>query len=333
MNDAGLAASATETQATSRAAVLMPALVDGAFDYLVPEGTPEGAIVEAKLAGRSLVGVVWSVQFTSESAASAVVPPPTGGRLGGGRNEATLAPITPPPQPSPCGGESHPAASLAKEIPLSKLKPITRVIEQVPPLKSEYRDWLDWVSEFTLAPKGAVLALCGLAHAAKAPKKRHAAQAFEVHLPTLTDDQKVVADAIIASMDKNYVGEMNANGRTPNPPMLLDGVTGSGKTETYFHAIAKAVDNSGQVLVLLPEISLTHQWLERFEKTFGTKPVMWHSRMTPVAKARAWHAVATGEVQVVVGARSALFLPFKHLSLIIVDEEHEASSTREDGVR
>jgi len=115
-------------------------------------------------------------------------------------------------------------------------------------------------------------------------------------------------------------------------PILLDGVTGSGKTEVYFYAIAEAVARGQQVLVLLPEIALTHQWFARFEQTFGAQPTAWHSRMTPVAKARAWQAVARGAAPVVVGARSALFLPFKNLGLIIVDEEHDPSYKQEDGV-
>ena len=112
---------------------------------------------------------------------------------------------------------------------------------------------------------------------------------------------------------------------------LLEGVTGSGKTEVYFEAIAAALRAGGQVLVLLPEIVLTAQWLDRFEARFGALPVEWHSDIRPGERRRAWRAVAEGAASVVVGARSALFLPFPELGLIVVDEEHDASFKQEDG--
>ncbi|MES2172764.1 MAG: primosomal protein N' [Pseudomonadota bacterium] len=115
-------------------------------------------------------------------------------------------------------------------------------------------------------------------------------------------------------------------------PFLLDGVTGSGKTEVYFEAIAAAIRADRQVLVLLPEIALTEPFLERFEKRFGTIPVNWHSGLRQSERRRAWRAIATGQAQVVVGARSALFLPYPNLGLIVVDEAHEASFKQEDGV-
>ena len=116
------------------------------------------------------------------------------------------------------------------------------------------------------------------------------------------------------------------------PVSLLDGVTGSGKTEIYFEAMAKCFDDGKQVLVLLPEIALTSGFLERFENRFGTKPAQWHSDITPKTRERIWRQVATGEIKVVVGARSALYLPFCNLGLIIVDEEHEAAFKQEDRV-
>ena len=116
-------------------------------------------------------------------------------------------------------------------------------------------------------------------------------------------------------------------------PFLLDGVTGSGKTETYFEPVAEALRMGRQVLVLLPEIALTENFLHRFEERFGTVPVLWHSSLKSTERRRAWRAVASGEAQVVVGARSALFLPFARLGLIVVDEAHETSFKQEDGVR
>ena len=113
---------------------------------------------------------------------------------------------------------------------------------------------------------------------------------------------------------------------------LLDGVTGSGKTEVYFEAIAEIIRNGRQALVLLPEIALTAQFLDRFAARFGVRPAEWHSELSPRKRARTWAAVAAGEVNVVVGARSALFLPYADLGLIVVDEEHDAVYKQEDGV-
>lgn len=116
-------------------------------------------------------------------------------------------------------------------------------------------------------------------------------------------------------------------------PMVLDGVTGSGKTETYFEAVAEALKCGKQVLVLLPEIALTQPFLQRFEARFGVEPATWHSGMKQSQRRRTWRGVAEGQVQVVAGARSALFLPFANPGLIVVDEAHEISFKQEDGVR
>jgi primosomal protein N' (replication factor Y) len=115
-------------------------------------------------------------------------------------------------------------------------------------------------------------------------------------------------------------------------PILLDGVTGSGKTEVYFEAVAEAIRQGRQTLVLLPEIALTEPFLKRFAERFGCAPVAWHSDLRQSQRRRAWRAIASGEALVTVGARSALFLPYRDLGLIVVDEAHEASFKQEDGV-
>ncbi len=112
---------------------------------------------------------------------------------------------------------------------------------------------------------------------------------------------------------------------------LLDGVTGSGKTEVYFEGVAENIRKKRQTLILMPEIALTAQFLDRFVERFGTKPAEWHSQLSPRTRARTWAAVAANEVSVVVGARSALFLPYADLGLIIVDEEHDPAYKQEDG--
>src|SRR5450631_4278575 len=113
---------------------------------------------------------------------------------------------------------------------------------------------------------------------------------------------------------------------------LLEGVTGSGKTEVYFEAVAAALEAGRQSLVLMPEIALTAQFLDRFAARFGARPAEWHSGIGARKRSRLWNAVAQGGVKVVIGARSALFLPYKDLAAIIVDEEHETAYKQEDGV-
>ena len=112
---------------------------------------------------------------------------------------------------------------------------------------------------------------------------------------------------------------------------LLDGVTGSGKTEVYFEAIAEIIRRGKQTLILMPEIALTGQFLDRFAQRFGVRPLEWHSELTPRTRARNWAAIAAGEAPVVVGARSALFLPYADLGLIIVDEEHDQAYKQDEG--
>ncbi len=113
---------------------------------------------------------------------------------------------------------------------------------------------------------------------------------------------------------------------------LLDGVTGSGKTEVYFEAVAKALEQDTQVLILVPEISLTAQWLRRFQSRFGVRPACWHSGLTVKERTDTWKAISEGRVKVVVGARSALFLPYTKLGLIVIDESHDHSYKQEDAV-
>lgn len=112
---------------------------------------------------------------------------------------------------------------------------------------------------------------------------------------------------------------------------LLDGVTGSGKTEVYFEAVAEIIRRGKQALILMPEIALTGQFLDRFAQRFGVRPLEWHSELSPRTRARNWAAVAAGEARVVVGARSALFLPYADLGLIVVDEEHDQAYKQSDG--
>lgn len=140
--------------------------------------------------------------------------------------------------------------------------------------------------------------------------------------PDLSTDQQAAADIFVTSVsDEKFA------------PFLLDGVTGSGKTEVYFEAVAEALNRGRQVLVLLPEIALTENFLRRFEHRFGVPPILWHSSLKSSERRRAWRSIVLGAAQVIVGARSALFLPYANLGLVVVDEAHEISFKQDDGVR
>jgi primosomal protein N' (replication factor Y) len=192
-----------------------------------------------------------------------------------------------------------------------------------PPMPEVQRQFIEWVAKYTMSDAGMVLKMClsncGLD---KSPVRAKAAPCQIREVPpnslTFSEQQNSAADALIkiVAADKFQT-------------VLLDGVTGSGKTEVYFEAIAKALQQDKQILVLLPEISLSVQFLERFERRFGLLPALWHSKITPTQKHRTWKGVAKGETRVVVGARSALFLPYQNLGCIIVDEEHDASYKQE----
>jgi primosomal protein N' (replication factor Y) (superfamily II helicase) len=253
-------------------------------------------------------------------------------------------------------------------------------------LKPELRRFVDWVSEYTLAPRGMILRMAlrmgehlgparervGVRLAGPPPQRHTAARARVLRLladgmargksdaakeagvspgvidglidegtletlvlppepvarapdpdyqqPEFSDAQRAAADALRATVAG---GGYSAS--------LIDGVTGSGKTEVYFEAIAENIRRKRQTLILMPEIALTGQFLDRFAQRFGVRPAEWHSQLAPRLRARTWTAVADGEVSVVVGARSALFLPYADLGLIVVDEEHDPAYKQDDG--
>jgi primosomal protein N' (replication factor Y) (superfamily II helicase) len=136
----------------------------------------------------------------------------------------------------------------------------------------------------------------------------------------LTPEQAKVANELVANNSDGFVVS------------LLDGVTGSGKTEVYFEAIAAALARGRQALVLMPEIALTSQFIARCEERFGARPAEWHSGVPAPMRGRVWRAVAENKAKLVVGARSALFLPFPDLGLIVVDEEHDQGYKQEERV-
>ncbi|MBR6663904.1 MAG: DEAD/DEAH box helicase family protein, partial [Alphaproteobacteria bacterium] len=151
-------------------------------------------------------------------------------------------------------------------------------------------------------------------------KKQFLEPDVEFQKVKLTSEQQQAADDLCRKIGNGFRAT------------LLNGVTGSGKTEVYFEAVAEAIRQKKQVLIMVPEIGLTSQWLGRFEKRFGVKPAKWHSALGGRERIDTWKAVAEGEARVVVGARYALFLPYADLGLIVVDESHDQSFKQEDVV-
>jgi len=206
-----------------------------------------------------------------------------------------------------------------------KAKPVAEVLDFAP-LPENLMRFIDWVGAYTLAKRGDVLALGLKEGLLVAPPKR--AKRFEfgnanpdLPGPILSPAQDAAAAALREEVAAQKFGVT-----------LLDGVTGSGKTEVYLEAVAQALRAGTQALVLLPEIALSIQFLERFAARFGARPAVWHSELTPAQRRETYRAVAEGRADVVVGARSSLFLPFPKLGLIVVDEEHENAFKQEDGV-
>lgn len=324
----------------ARVAVMLPLPFQGALDYLVPDDftvTP-GDFVRVPLGGRHVIGVVWDSEGDHQVAVEKL--------------KAVLARLDVPPMPESLRrfiswvaayNMAGPGAVLrmAMNVPEVFEPAPTRTAyvrggpwpERMTPSRNHLREILiddqprsvRALMELALVGEGTVRglikegALLPVEIAADMPFER---PDFETDGPDLSTDQRAAADEMAAAVRQGGY-------RT----FLLEGVTGSGKTEVYFEAIIEALrDPQAQILVLLPEIALTSQWLDRFHARFGAAPVEWHSDLSQSQRRRAWMAVASGEARVVVGARSALFLPFANLKLLIIDEEHDAAFKQEEGV-
>jgi primosomal protein N' (replication factor Y) len=189
-------------------------------------------------------------------------------------------------------------------------------------LSKKLINFINWVASYNLASKGMLLKMVlGVnKHFDNEVKKRDQTQYLGKEID-LRMEQKKAYEFILkcCQEDKHKV-------------VVLDGVTGSGKTEVYLKVSQHVFEQNGQVLILLPEIVLTTQLVQRFEERLGFKPIVWHSNISTKMKKSYWQEVSTGEAKLVVGARSALFLPFKNLKMVIVDEEHDQSYKQEEGV-
>ncbi len=326
---------------SSRARVLILNAALGPLDYRVPAGMTvgPGSIVVAPLGPRQLLGVVWEAERM-----------PSDAEVGDNRLRNLLAVADVPPLGAPLRRLVEwtadyylaPTASVLRMTlaSTSALEGARTAVEYrstgvVPPRLTPQREQaLERIGE----RQGLIRELATLAEVSDAVirglVKVGAIEAVEVsidvpypvpdpayHEPVLSTDQRAAADALVAGVAEHAFH-----------PTLLDGVTGSGKTEVYFEAVAQAIRDGRQTIVLLPEIALTEPFLKRFHQRFGCEPVAWHSGLRSTQRRRAWRAIASGEALVTVGARSALFLPYRDLGLIVVDEAHETSFKQEEGV-
>jgi primosomal protein N' (replication factor Y) (superfamily II helicase) len=326
-----------------RARVLLPLPLAGAYDYRIDPaaGLKPGDFVHVPLGRRSLAGVIWDGapaadlpearlkqvgarcdvppmpeemrRFIDWVSAYTMAPPGAVLRMAMSVPDALEA-------PRPVVAARLAAAAPDPADPLIKVTPSRRrVLETMrghPPQP---------VAEIARAAgvgpavvRGMVdLGWVELIETASPPGDGAAAA---LAAPVLSPDQDAAARALVGKLTEGF------------SVTLLDGVTGSGKTEVYFEAIAANLGAGRQSLVLLPEIALSAQWFDRYARRFGAAPAVWHSEIGAAQRRRTWREIADGTAKVIVGARSALFLPFAQLGLIVVDEEHEAAFKQEDGV-
>lgn len=321
------------------AEVLLPVAVDIAYSYFAPPALrlSPGDCVEVPLGTRKCFGVVWSV-----AAASGAEP---------GNLKSVIAKYDRPPLDETLRAFVDWVARWTLAPRGMALRLATRAVEEAAPETPRigYRLAGPPPERMTAARARVIAAAEGGLTFPKGELAKAAACSAGV-VDALVDEGTLEAMAlppepVAAALDPGFApapleAEQSAAAQALASaveqggyrPFLLEGVTGSGKTEVYFEAVAQALRAGGQALVLMPEIALTAQFLERFSARFGAKPAEWHSGVSERKRARVWRGVALGDVRVVAGARSALFLPFENLRLIVVDEEHEAAYKQEDGV-
>ncbi len=312
----------------------------GALDYLLPDGTLPGTVVEAPLGPRRVPGVLWDdavfeTRPVDEAKLRAAVPlnlPPLPGplrKLLGFVADYYLAPpaavlrmalpqaafvAAPKPAPLFALGEIPETKHAGRRALLQRLEAV-RDLGAAPLAVWAAAAESTPTALRTLVKQGVFLAV--EAGDEEKPPFRPALPDG----PVLSAGQKQAADALVEAVRARSF-----------QPFLLDGVTGAGKTEVYLEAVAEAIAEDGQALVLLPEIALTEAWLQRFQTRFGFQPTVWHSGLTPAARRDAFRAIVSGEAAVVVGARSALFLGLPKLRLIVVDEAHDQAFKQEESV-
>ncbi|MFK7867649.1 MAG: primosomal protein N' [Roseobacter sp.] len=328
-----------EFQTGDLIAVLTTQPLGRTLDYRAPEGgCMVGAFVEVPLGPRKVIGVVWGAgqgdydPARIKRASRVLDAAPMRDELRSFIERAAEYTLTPLPAMlrlatrAPGLGDPPAMRKVYRRGPKDPDR-ITAARERVLAALADYGDLAFTLRELAEAAGVGTSVVKGLvAQHAVLEEDTPRDQPFARLDPSrdgkaLTNDQAEAARALAASVARETYGTT-----------LLRGVTGSGKTEVYLEAVAAAVRAGRQALVLLPEIALTAGFLARVEERFGARPAEWHSGVTMTERRRIWRMVSEGGVQLVIGARSALFLPFQNLGLIVVDEEHDTSYKQEDGV-
>ena len=203
-----------------------------------------------------------------------------------------------------------------------KIKKITKKL-RISSVKKNIIKFLNWFSEYNIVPKGMALKLLLLSSNAV---EKLSEEKYEKYLAKIKDHSFELSEEQKKSLKS--MNNLNEKFRVH----VLQGTTGSGKTIVYFEALKKIINKGFQGLILLPEIGLTGQFEQKFYEFFGFMPAVWHSGITKKKKEIIWSGVNEGKIKVIIGARSSLFLPFKKLGIIIVDEEHDQSYKQDEGI-
>ncbi|MSP94449.1 MAG: primosomal protein N' [Alphaproteobacteria bacterium] len=320
----------------SRVAVLLPLPLPGPYDYALSPGTAakRGTLVRAPLGGRELIGVVWDKGEGAVESAKLRVAEPLGHCLPAALCDFIdwVARYTLNPPGAVLAQALRVKGAFDPEMP----RRAYALSSATPPKATAARARVLALLADGLARTAADIAESASVGAGVVKGLAETGALREVLLPEFerAPAPDPAFDAVRLSPDQLRASEhmRDAVKKREFQVALLDGVTGSGKTEAYFEAVAEALTQGAQALILLPEIALTVQFLDRFAVRFGCRPLEWHSDLSMRERKRVYRAAMSGNARVIVGARSALFLPFAKLGLIVVDEEHEQAYKQEEGV-
>ncbi len=318
--------------------ILLPKPFDIPFEYAVPEGMmlAVGDVVKVPFGNQKSYGVVWSFQSqqlenkkikTVLEKSDAPTLPENTLKFIHWVADYTLAPI---------GSVLAQVISVdaALELPAPKIGYVLgeAANTKITAKRQQVVDALEKVNKPLRVQEIALRA--GVSDAVvRAMAQKELLLAKEIVEEAISDIHHETKQVDLSSEQQAAVDALRKNVQANNySATVLDGITGSGKTEVYFHAIVKAMEMGKQALILLPEINLTSQLIQRFYEHFGFLPTSWHSGLTPAQRRDNWRDIASGKARLIIGARSALFMPFPDLGLVIVDEEHESAFKQEDGV-
>lgn len=318
-------------------AVMVGVAVEGPYSYRIPPGmaVSRGSIVSVPLGPRLIQGVVWGppkdmvAHNRLRDIAHAYDVPPLSEELLKLVDWVAKYTLAAPGQVL--------RAVLRSTEALDPPKPVTAYRrtgfepEKLTPARVRV---LDALMDDMSWPKSALIGATGVSSSViDGLERAGAVEKIEMPPPPVVEKPDPDSDiAKLSEAQQQALDQITALDAHQFGVALLDGVTGGGKTEVFFEAVADTLRAGRQALILLPEIALTNTFIARFTKRFGTKPAEWHSDMTPVQRARVWRGVLDGTVRAVVGARSALFLPFRELGMLVLDEEHDGAYKQADGI-